>query len=113
MLYTGGFFESFSLLEAVSNMNGMLALIYVVSISVIFSIIFYSVEKLSKVSDSTAAFIIETKSMFFVVILLAFACAMTFSTDASRDTYAIMIPLVIPLAFAMDISVYACIAAVI
>jgi len=150
MLYTGGFFESFSVLDSVNNMDGMLALTYAVSISVIFAIIFYSVRRLSKVSDSIAAFVVGTKSMLFVVILLAFAwgiggvgdeldtagyvaslfvgnvppyliafilfvfaCAMTFSTGASWGTYAIMIPLAIPLAFAMDISVYACIAAVI
>lgn len=150
MLYTGGFFTSFSVLDAVNNMDGMLALTYAVSVSVIFSIIFYAVRRLSKVSDSIAAFVIGTKSMLFVVILLAFAwsiggvgeeldtagyvaslfvgnvppfliafilfifaCAMTFSTGASWGTYAIMIPLAVPLAFAMDISVYACIAAVI
>lgn len=150
MLYTGGFFGSFSLLDAVNNMDGMLALTYAVSLSVIFAIIFYSVRRLSKVSDSIAAFVVGTKSMLFVVILLAFAwsiggvgdqldtagyvaslfvgnvppyliafilfifaCAMTFSTGASWGTYAIMIPLAVPLAVAMDISVYACIAAVI
>ncbi|MBR0598946.1 Na+/H+ antiporter NhaC family protein [Sinanaerobacter chloroacetimidivorans] len=150
MLYTGGFFESFSVLDAVNNMDGMLALTYAVSISVIFSIIFYSVRRLSKVSESIAAFVIGTKSMLFVVILLAFAwgiggvgdeldtagyvaslfignvppflialiifafsCVMTFSTGATWGTYAIMIPLAVPLALAMDISVYACVAAVI
>ncbi len=150
MLYTGGFFESFSVLEAVNNMDGMLALTYAVSISVLFAIIFYSVRKLSKVSDSISAFVVGTKSMLFVVILLAFAwgiggvgdeldtagyvaslfvgnvppflvaliififsCVMTFSTGATWGTYAIMIPLAVPLAIAMDISVYACIAAVI
>lgn len=150
MLYTGGYFESFSVLDAVNNMDGMLALTYAVSISVIFAIIFYAVKKLSKASDSIAAFVVGTKSMLFVVILLAFAwsiggvgdeldtagyvaslfvgnvpgfliafiifafsCVMTFSTGATWGTYAIMIPLAVPLAFAMDISVYACIAAVI
>lgn len=150
MLYTGGFFESFSVLDAVNNMDGMLALTYAVSISVIFAIIFYSIRRLSKVSESISAFVVGTKSMLFVVILLAFAwsiggvgdelntagfvaslfvgnvppflvafiifvfsCVMTFSTGATWGTYAIMIPLAVPLAFAMDINVYACIAAVI
>lgn len=150
MLYTGGFFESYSVLDAVNNMDGMLALTYSVSIAVIFAIIFYSIRRLSKVSESIAAFVVGTKSMLFVVILLAFAwgiggvsdeldtagyvaslfvgavppflvafilfafaCVMTFSTGASWGTYAIMIPLAVPLAVAMDISVYACIAAVI
>lgn len=150
MLYTGGFFESFSILDAVNNMDGMLALTYAVSIAVIFSIIFYAIRRLSNVRDSIAAFVIGTKSMLFVVILLAFAwsiggvceqldtagylaslfvgnvpsflvpviififsCLMTFSTGATWGTYAIMIPLAIPLAFAMDVSVYASIAAVI
>ena len=40
MLFTGGFFESFSLLDAINNMDGMLALTYAVSIAVIFAIIF-------------------------------------------------------------------------
>lgn len=150
MLYTGGFFESFSILDAVNNMDGMLALTYAVLIAVLFAIIFYQVRGLSKISDSIAAFVVGTKSMLFVVILLAFAwsiggvgdeldtagyvsslfvgnvppflvafiifafsCVMTFSTGATWGTYAIMIPLAVPLAFAMDISVYACIAAVI
>lgn len=150
MLYTGGFFESFSVLEAVNNMDGMLALTYAVFIAVLFSIIFYAVRKLSKISDSISAFIIGTKSMLFVVILLAFAwsiggvgaeldtagyvsslfvgnvppflialiifvfsCVMTFSTGATWGTYAIMIPLAVPLALAMDVSVSACVAAVI
>jgi Na+/H+ antiporter NhaC len=38
---------------------------------------------------------------------------MTFSTGASWGTFAIMIPIAVPLAVAMDISVYACIATVI
>ncbi len=150
MLYTGGFFETFSVLDAVNNMDGMLALTYAVLIAVLFAIIFYQVRGLSKISDSIAAFVVGTKSMLFVVILLAFAwsiggvgdeldtagyvaslfvgnvpgflvafiifafsCVMTFSTGATWGTYAIMIPLAVPLAIAMDISVYACIAAVI
>lgn len=150
MLYTGGFFSSFSVLDAVNNMDGMLALTYAVFISVLFAIVFYQVRGVSKVTDSIAAFVVGTKSMLFVVILLAFAwsiggvgealdtagyvaslfvgnvppflvafiifvfsCVMTFSTGATWGTYAIMIPIAIPLAFAMDISVYACIAAVI
>ena len=47
------------------------------------------------------------------LILFVFACAMTFSTGASWGTFAIMIPIAIPLAVAMDINVYACIATVI
>ncbi len=150
MLYTGGFFESFSVMEAVNNMDGMLALVYAVFITVIFSIVFYALRKLSSIKDSINAFVIGTKSMLFVVILLAFAwsiggvgdeldtagyvaglfvgnvpgfiipliifvfsCLMTFSTGASWGTFAIMIPVAIPLAVAMDVNVYACIAAVI
>jgi tetracycline resistance efflux pump len=150
MLYTGGFFKTFDLMDAVNKMNGMLALTYAVFIAVLFAIVFYAVRKLSKISDSIAAFVIGTKSMLFVVILLAFAwsiggvsnelgtagyisslfvgnvphflialiififsCAMTFSTGATWGTYAIMIPIAVPLALAMDVSVYACIAAVI
>jgi Na+/H+ antiporter NhaC len=150
MLYTGGFFESFDLLDAVNNLDGMLALTYAVGVSVIFAIIFYAVKRLSSVSDSIAAFVTGTKSMIFVVILLAFAwsigavgdeldtagymvslfegnvppfltpliifvisCAMTFSTGASWGTFAIMIPIAVPLAAAMDVNVFACITAVI
>lgn len=150
MLYTGGFFKSFDLLDAVNNMDGFLALTYAVFIAVLFAIVFYAIRRLSKISDSIAAFVVGTKSMLFVVILLAFAwsiggvgaeldtagyvaslfvgnvppfliafiifvfsCIMTFSTGATWGTYAIMIPLAVPLAIAMDVSVYACIAAVI
>jgi len=150
MLYTGGFFESFSVMDAVNNMDGMRALVYAVFITVIFSIVFYALRKLSSIKDSINAFVIGTKSMLFVVILLAFAwsiggvgdeldtagyvaglfvgnvpsfivpliifvfsCLMTFSTGATWGTYAIMIPVAIPLAATMDINVYASIAAVI
>ncbi|MCL1983629.1 MAG: Na+/H+ antiporter NhaC family protein [Clostridiales bacterium] len=149
MLYTGGFFESFSVLEAVNDMNGMLALTYAISLAVVFAIIFYAVKGLSKITDSLASFIVGTKSMLFVVILLTFAwsigsvsdelgtaeylvdimvgsipgsvlpllifaisCIMTFATGASWGTYAIMIPLAVPLAVAMDANVFACITAV-
>ncbi|MDR2296513.1 MAG: Na+/H+ antiporter NhaC family protein, partial [Clostridiales Family XIII bacterium] len=150
MLYTGGFFESFDLLDAVNNMDGMLALTYAVGVSVIFAIVFYAVKRLSRVSDSIAAFITGTKSMIFVIFLLAFAwgigavgdelgtadymislfagnvppfltpliifvisCVMTFSTGAPWGTFAIMIPVAVPLAVAMDVNVFACITAVI
>ena len=46
-------------------------------------------------------------------VLFAFSCFMTFSTGAGWGTYGIMIPLGIPLAVAMDINVYCCIAAII
>jgi Na+/H+ antiporter NhaC len=150
MLYTGGFFESFDLLDAVNNMDGMLALTYAVGVSVVFAIVFYAVKRLSKVSESISAFVTGTKSMIFVIILLAFAwgigavgdeldtagymvslfegnvppfltpliifvisCAMTFSTGASWGTFAIMIPIAVPLAVAMDVNVFACVTAVI
>lgn len=152
MLYTGGFFsgEGVTLLEAVEGMDGMLALVYSIALTVIFSIIFYAIRRLSKVSDSIAAFVVGAKSMVYVFIILsfawgigavcsyletaeylaslfvgnvpgfimpliifAFACIMTFSTGASWGTYAIMVPLAIPLALQMDVSIYASIAAVI
>ena len=150
MLYTGGFFGNWDLLDAINNMEGMLALTYAVGCSVVFAIAFYAIKRLSNVKDSLAAFLVGTKSMLFVIILLAFAwsiggictelgtdvyvgslfasgvpsflvpviifvfsCAMTFSTGATWGTYAIMLPLAIPLAFQMDVSVLACITAVV
>ncbi len=150
MLYTGGFFETYDLTDTLNNLDGMLALVYAIGISLVFSIIFYKIRGLSKITESIAAFVTGTKSMLFVVILLAFAwgigsvsaelgtaeyvaslfvgnvpgwivplilfvfaCAMTFSTGASWGTFAIMIPIAVPLAVAMDINVYACIATVI
>jgi Na+/H+ antiporter NhaC len=150
MLQTGGFFSSWDLLDAVNNMDGMLALTYAVTISVIFAIIFYAIKKVSKVTESLTAFVVGTKSMLFVVLLLAlawsiggvgealgtdtyvaelfadnvpaflvpliifaFSCAMTFATGATWGTYAIMLPIAIPIAFAMDITPLACITAVI
>jgi len=150
MLYTGGFFETFDLMDTLNNLDGMLALVYAIGISIIFSIIFYRIRGLSKITESISAFVTGTKSMLFVIIILAFAwgigavgdelgtaeyvadlfvgsvpgwivptilfvfaCAMTFSTGATWGTYAIMIPIAVPLAVAMDVSVYACIATVI
>ena len=73
VLYTGGFFESFDLVDAFHEMDGLLALVYSISLSIIFAIIFYAVKRLSKVSESILAFLIGTKSMLFVIILLTFA----------------------------------------
>lgn len=46
-------------------------------------------------------------------MLFVFACFMTFSTGAGWGTYGIMIPLAIPLAVAMDVSICACMGALI
>lgn len=151
MLYTGGLFGGgISVLEAVMNMDGMTALVYAVSITVVFSIIYYRLRGLSKVSQSINAMITGMKSMVFVIVLLSFAwgigavtsylqtaeflaykmvgsvpawtlpllififaCVMTFSTGASWGTYAIMVPLAVPLAIQMGANELACIAAVI
>jgi Na+/H+ antiporter NhaC len=150
MLYTGGFFESFDLLDAFNNTDGMLSLTYAVIISVVFAIVFYAVKKLSTISESLSAFVVGCKSMLFVILLLALAwsiggvgdelgtanyaaqlfqenvpaflvpviifvvsCAMTFATGATWGTYAIMMPIAIPIAFSMDITPLAAITAVI
>lgn len=47
------------------------------------------------------------------VIVFAFSCMMAFSTGASWGTYAVMMPIAIPLAVALNADVSACIAAVI
>ena len=150
MLWTGGFFGEWDFLEAVNNMDGMLALVLAISLAVIYAIISYAVKRLSTIKDSLAAFVVGTKSMIYVLIILAFAwsiggvcaelgtdefvgslfsdtvpaflvpliifafsCAMTFSTGASWGTFAIMLPIAIPLAVSMDVSILACITAVI
>jgi Na+/H+ antiporter len=150
MLFTGGFFEHWNLLEAVNNMDGMLAITYSFGVSVVFAILFYAIRGLSKITESIAAFVTGTKAIVYVLMLLAFAwaiggvgeeldtagymvqifqgnipafltpvfifiiaCVMTFSTGATWGTYAIMIPLAVPLGVAMDVSVLACVTAVI
>lgn len=150
MLYTGNFFETRDLIDTLNNLDGMLALVYAIFISIVFAIIFYKIRGLSKVGESMIAFITGAKSMLFVIFLLTFAwgigwvcdilgtayyvadlfvgnvpaavvplilfvfaCGMTFSTGATWGTYAIMIPLAIPLAVAMDINVVVCIATII
>ncbi|MDR0519848.1 MAG: Na+/H+ antiporter NhaC family protein [Clostridiales Family XIII bacterium] len=47
------------------------------------------------------------------VIIFVFSCVMTFATGASWGTFAIMLPIAIPIAFALDITPMACITAVI
>ena len=81
VLYTGGFFESFDLIESFNQMDGMLALTYAIGISVVFAIIFYAVRKLSKISESISAFVVGTKSMLYVFILLAFAWSLGAISD--------------------------------
>jgi len=46
------------------------------------------------------------------LIIFAFSCGMAFSTGASWGTYAVMMPMAIPLAIATDANLFACIAAV-
>ena len=149
-VYTGGYFETHDLVDSFNQMDGMLALTYSISLSVLFAIIFYAIRKLSKISESISSFVTGTKSMIFVFILLAFAwsigsisdelgtadylvglmvgkvpgsvvpfliflvsCCMTFATGASWGTYAIMIPIAVPMAIAMEINPFVCITAVI
>lgn len=150
MLYTGGFFGNWDLLEAVQLMDGMTALTYAILCVIVTAIIIYKITGLSTITESMQAFVVGTKSMLYVVLILglawsigsvgdtldtagyvvslfqdsvpgavmpliifAFACAMTFATGATWGTYAIMIPLAVPLALAMDASVIVCVAAVI
>ena len=150
MLYTGGFFEHFDVMEAVNSMDGMAAITYAFGLIVVLCIIMYAVKGLSKVLESIAAFVIGAKSVVYVIILLSFAwaiggvgdeldtagymvqvfqagvpsfltpvfifiiaCVMTFSTGATWGTYAIMIPLAVPLGDAMGVSVLACVTAVV
>jgi Na+/H+ antiporter NhaC len=150
MMYTGGFFSSGDFFEALNNMDGALALVYAFAIVTLFSIIYFAVRKVSKVTESISAFVTGAKSVVFVTILLVFAwtiggvgellgldsyvttlfsdnvppiiapviififsCVMTFATGATWGTYAIMLPIAIPIAFALDITPLACITAVI
>lgn len=150
ILYTGGFFSHHDLLQAVNDMDGMLALTYASAITVVFAILYYKVRGVSSISSSISAFVIGVKALMFVFILIvfawsiggvgelldtsgyiaslfvghvpgwvipailfAFSCFMTFSTGAGWGTYGIMIPLGIPLAAALNISVFPCIAAII
>jgi len=150
MFYTGGLLETYNFIEAFNNMDGMRALIYSISISIVFSMIFYSARRLSRVGESITAFITGAKSMLFVALLLTFAWSIggiceelktaeyllsllagnlsgsivpllifvvsiiiTVATGATWGTYAIMIPLAVPLAVGMDANVLACITAVI
>lgn len=139
MLYTGGFFKSFDILDAISNMDGMISLVYAVFLSVLIAIILSAITKVSNISESFAAFVIGGKSMLFVILLLTlawsiggicdnlttgdyvagllegnvpnfivpviifiFAYLITFSTGATWGTFAIMIPVAVPMAMAID-----------
>lgn len=150
ILYTGGFFSHFDLMQAVNDMDGMLALTYASFITIVIAILYYKVRGVSSIRDSIAAFVVGVKALVFVFILImfawsigavgelldtagymaslfvghvpgwiipailfAFSCFMTFSTGAGWGTYGIMIPLGIPLAVAMGINVFPCIAAII
>ena len=78
MLYTGGGFNeinAFRVKDALKNMDGTLALIYAIFVTIIVTIVFYLIRKLSFVKDSISAFITGSKSMVFVVILLVLAWA--------------------------------------
>jgi Na+/H+ antiporter NhaC len=149
VLFTGGFFESYDLIDAFQEMDGLMALIYAIGLASIFAIILYALKRLSKVNESIMAYVVGTKSMLYVIILLAFAwslgtvcdelgtaeylvdvmlgtvppqvvpflificaCLMTFATGATWGTFAIMIPLAIPIAVQLDASVLACLTAV-
>ncbi|MEG2200207.1 MAG: Na+/H+ antiporter NhaC family protein, partial [Anaerovorax sp.] len=139
MLYTGGFFKHFDVLDAISNMDGMISLVYAVFLSVLIAIILSAITKVSSISESFAAFVIGGKSMVFVILLLTlawsiggvcdklatgsyvaellqgnvpnfivpviiyiFSYLITFSTGATWGTFAIMIPVAVPMALAID-----------
>ena len=70
-------------------------------------------EELDTSGYIASLFVGNVPGFVVALIIFVFSCLMTFSTGATWGTFAIMIPLAVPLALAMDISVYACIAAVI
>lgn len=139
MLLTGGFFESHDILDTINNMDGMIALVYSVFISVLVAIILGAVTRVSNVPESFAALVVGAKSMLFVILLLTlawsiggvcenlgtgeyvasllqgnvpefivpvilfiFAYLITFSTGATWGTFAIMIPVAVPMAIAIN-----------
>jgi Na+/H+ antiporter NhaC len=78
MLFTGGFFDErngLRLTDALRNMNGTLALVYAIFVTIIITTVIYKIKSLSSIKDSISAFVTGTKSMVFVVILLVFAWA--------------------------------------
>ena len=81
ILYTGGFFLNFDLIEAFNEMDGLSALIYSIFVAIITAIILYAVKRLSKVTDSIMAFVAGTKSMVLVIIVLVFAWSLGAVTD--------------------------------
>lgn len=73
ILYTGGFFSGASFLDAVKNMDGMKALMFAIMFTLILTFIMLKVTKLVNFGTAMQAFIVGTKSIMYVIIMLAFA----------------------------------------
>jgi len=85
-----------------------------VTILIIFAWSIGSVGELLGIEEYvTTLFSDNVPSFIAPVIIFIFSCVMTFATGATWGTYAIMLPIAIPIAFALDITPLACITAVI
>lgn len=149
ILYTGGFFSGASFLDAIKDMDGMKALMFAIMFTLILTFLMLTLTRLVKFGVAMQAFIVGTKSIIYVIIMLAFAwgigevstalgtaeyvisligesfptailpliifgvaCIMTFATGAEWGTWAIMVPIAVPLAVSTGINPVICISAV-
>ncbi|MDR1796931.1 MAG: Na+/H+ antiporter NhaC family protein [Clostridiales Family XIII bacterium] len=70
-------------------------------------------ERLDMDGFVTAQFAENVPAFIVPVLIFIISCVMTFATGATWGTYAIMLPIALPIAFALDITPLACITAVI
>ena len=149
LLYTGGFFQSHNLTDALGNADGCISLCYGMFLADTYMIIKFMVSKVANLMDCVNTAVMGVKAFVLVnmILLLAWTlgnttaeldtagylvsimvgnvpgfvlplliflatCAVAFSTGASWATYALMMPIAVPLAVAMGVDVLPCIAAV-
>jgi Na+/H+ antiporter NhaC len=150
MLWTGGFFSTFDLMEAVSLMDGMAGITYGFAVTLVFCVIYYAARRLCGIMEAISCVIVGAKAMIYVILLLALgwtiggmcdklgstdfmvsalqgnlppqflpvllfvlSCAVTFAVGNCWTTWAIMLPMTIPLAVGLDAEMAVCIGAVI
>ncbi len=113
MIYTGGYFDKeMSIGQAFHETDAASSLVYGTFLAIIVAIVLMQVRKSVNIKSSLDAMVLGMKSMFFAFAIFLFSCFTAFSTGASWGTFAIMMPIAIPLAVASGASMEACISAV-
>ena len=82
MIYTGGFFDGTGFVEAFSNSDASVGLMFGSFFAFVITIVFYAVRKVLKFSESMACVPDGFKAMVPAILILSFAWTLKAMTDS-------------------------------